>query len=305
MKTNYEIEEHFDPNAIENQSDTYEYTSTNVLENSTKMYRKLLNDIPRLTYEEEKDVYERIIKGDDSARNILVENNVRLVMSIAKHYSHPGLPFEDIVQEGNLGLIKAAERFDPTKGFKFTTYATYWIRQVIGRALTLKTSPLKTSTSHKDLIKRADRAEDHLTSVYGRTPTLKEISEYIGESIDKIENARSSMLTLSSIDSPIGDGEEDSSLVDVIEDTITVTPEERTMNLELHEQLTKVLNTLTEFEREVIELRFGLNNKQAMTIKDIATLYKCTPTHVNNIERRALQKLRRPERSDKLRDFVD
>lgn len=298
------IENGFDPNDTLNDESTYEFTATSMLENSVKMYMKSVSEIPRLTKEEEKEIYKRISQGDESARNILVERNIRLVISLAKHYNNPGLNFEDIIQEGNFGLITASQRFDPTRGFKFSTYATYWIRQSIGRAIASKTSIIKLSPSHRDLIKKASRAENLLTSKLGRKPTSEEVAEYIGEPLEKIKHAYTSVPSIGSIDAKLGDSDDGSTIADIIEDDQTILPEDRAILLDRREHLNAVLSTLTEFEEKVVRLRYGLDDEIQLTVKDIAKRYGFTPAHISNVEKRAIQKLRRPERAAKLQEFM-
>lgn len=300
-----QIDKDFNPDDELNQESLYDFTPSSLIENSVKMYIKSVSEIPRLSKEEELQLYSRIENGDDEARNILAEHNIRLVISIAKYYHNPGLPFEDIIQEGNFGLLTASKRFDPSKGFKFSTYATYWIRQAIGRAMATKTSIMKTSPTQKEIVKQVNKAESYLTSKLGRTPSIEEIAEYIDETPDKIQIALSSLPSISSIDTPMGDSDDGSTVADLIEDNQTLKPDDRTILLERNSHISDVLSTLSKIEEEVIRLRFGLDNEIPLTVKDIALRLNCTGTHVSNIEKKALQKLRRPERASKLKEFVD
>lgn len=301
-----EIEQEFDPNSLENQEESsYTFSAPSVIESSVKMYMKSVDAIPRLTKEEEQAVYKRIAEGDEDARMILVEHNIRLVISIAKRYNNPGIGFEDLIQEGNIGLITAAQRFDPTRGFKFSTYATHWVRQTIGRAIATKTSILRVSPTQKDLVKNASKAENYLASVLGRQPEEREVAEYLGETVEKIRSAKATMPTISSIDVKMGDDENGSSIADIVEDEVQIKPDDNVIIQERKLHIDDVLGTLSEFEEQVIRLRFGLDDEIPRTVKDVAEKLNCTGTHVSNIERRALQKLRRPERAIKLEEFLD
>lgn len=307
--TDKQIEEGFDPSKIEEVEDLFddsgrEYISQNVLEDSMKCYLLSIESVPQLTREEEDTIYKRIESGDNEARNLLVEHNVRLVMSIAKKYNNPGLTYTDIVQEGNIGLIKAAEKFEPSKGFRFSTYATYWIRQSIGRALGTKISIVRTPIAQRDMMRKIKNAESFLEGRLTRKPTSAEIAEYLNETVDRIDNAIQSNLSLSSTDVKLSDDEGDASLGELIEDENAILPESMYEMQDQTRNINEVLATLSEDEEQVIRLRFGLGTDQPLTVKETGDALNYTPAYVAQLEKKALQKLRRPERSNQLIDFV-
>jgi len=269
-----------------------------------RMYLKEIGKVPLLSSEEEIELAMRIAQGDVQARSRLVEANLRLVVSIAKKYMGRGMSMLDLVQEGNLGLIKAAEKFDHTKGFKFSTYATWWIRQAITRAIADQSRIIRLPVHMSEFISRVRKASAQLMSETGTEPTCAQIAQRLDVPEEKVSEVLRSSQDPVSLDTPIGE-EEDSHLGDFIEDESILTPDQAASNTLLREQLEEVLNSLTPRESQILRLRFGLEDGRAHTLEDVGARFNVTRERIRQIEAKALRKIRHPSRSKKLRDFLN
>ena len=273
------------------------------IEDPVRMYLKEIGKVPLLSAEEEIELAKRMELGDQEAKKRLAEANLRLVVSIAKRYVGRGMLFLDLIQEGNLGLIKAVEKFDYAKGFKFSTYATWWIRQSITRGIADKGKTIRVPVHMVETINKTLRMSRNLLQELGREPTSEEIAERLGTTKQKVEEALEISRDPVSMDSPIGE-EEDSSLGDFIEDENMLSPSDSADYQMLKKELVNALDTLTDRERKVIELRFGLIDGQARTLEEVGKEFKVTRERIRQIEAKALRKLRHPSRSRKLKDFL-
>ena len=273
------------------------------IDDPVRMYLKDIGKIPLLDPEREAYLAERIALGDQDAKNELVEANLRLVVSIAKKHVGRGMYFLDLIQEGNLGLMKAVDKFDHTKGYKFSTYATWWIRQAITRAIADQARTIRIPVHMVETIHRVSRASRQLLQEYGREPTTDEIAEKLGMSADKVREIMKASQDPVSLETPIGE-EDDSHLGDFIPDDSSPTPAEAVSYQLLREQLNKVLHTLTPREEMVIKLRFGLEDGRTRTLEEIGKEFNITRERIRQIEAKALRKLRHPNRSRKLKDFL-
>lgn len=269
-----------------------------------RMYLKEIGSIPLLTSEEEKALAKRIEAGDKSAKDELAEANLRLVVSIAKKYVGRGLSFLDLIQEGNLGLMKAVEKFDYTKGFKFSTYATWWIRQSITRAISDQGRTIRVPVHMVERINKLKRVERQLIQDLGRNPKPEEIAEELGITVDKVNEILKIAEEPISLESPVGE-EEDSDLGDFIEDSQTIMPLDATISSVLQEELDTVLNTLSSREEQVLRMRFGLDDNETKTLEEIGREFNVTRERIRQIEASSLRKLRHPNRSKKLKDFLE
>ncbi len=272
------------------------------VDDPVKMYLKDIGKVPLLSSEEESDLSRRMI--DEDAKQKLSEANLRLVVSIAKRYVGRGMLFLDLIQEGNLGLMKAVEKFDYTKGFKFSTYATWWIRQAITRAIADQARTIRIPVHMVETINRQVRAQRTLLQELGREPTPEEIGEYMGIPADKVIEIQKIAQDPVSLETPIGE-EEDSHLVDFIEDTKTVAPGDAAAQSMLREQLIQALHKLTPREEKVIRLRYGLDDGKQRTLEEVGREFNVTRERIRQIEAKALRKLRNPTKSKKLRDYLD
>ncbi len=269
-------------------------------EDPVKIYLKEIGRVPLLSSDEEGELAERILQGDEEASQRLVEANLRLVVSIAKRYLGRGMQFLDLIQEGNLGLMKAVEKFDHTKGFKFSTYATWWIRQAITRAIADQARTIRIPVHMGETINKIKKASSQLLHENGHEPTVEEIAEYLNTPIDKIREAMRASQEPVSLETPIGE-EEDSHLGDFIPDESALTPQEAAAQAMLKEQLNSVLATLTPREEKVIRLRFGLDDGRPRTLEEVGDEFEVTRERIRQIEAKALRKLRHPSRSKKLK----
>ena len=265
-----------------------------------RIYLKEIGRVPLLTPEEETDIAEKILKGDEEASRRLVEANLRLVVSIAKRYLGRGMQFLDLIQEGNLGLMKAVEKFDHTKGFKFSTYATWWIRQAITRAIADQARTIRIPVHMGETINKIKKASSQLLHENGHEPTVEEIAEFLNSPVDKIKEAMRASQEPVSLETPIGE-EEDSHLGDFIPDDSAITPQDAASQSMLKEQLNSVLSTLTPREEKVIRLRFGLDDGRPRTLEEVGEEFSVTRERIRQIEAKALRKLRHPSRSKKLK----
>lgn len=270
---------------------------------NVRMYLKEIGKISLLSLEEEQELSKRVAEGDEKAKNILAESNLRLVVSIAKRYVGRGLLFLDLIQEGNIGLMKAVEKFDYGKGYKFSTYATWWIRQAITRALADQARTIRVPVHMVETINKMARIERQMTLELNREPTDQELSKKMGLSVKKIAEIRKISQDPVSLETPIGE-EDDSHLGDFLADERTMSPEDFATYEILKDELRQVLDTLTTREKEVLELRFGLFDGSSHTLEEVGKKFKVTRERIRQIEAKALRKLRHPSRAKKLKDFL-
>ena len=268
-----------------------------------RMYLKEIGRIPLLTAEQELEYSVRAANGDEEAKRVLAESNLRLVVSIAKRYVGRGLLFLDLIQEGNIGLMKAVEKFDYDKGFKFSTYATWWIRQAITRALADQARTIRVPVHMFETINKMARIQRQMTLELNREPSEEELSKKMGISIDKDREVMKISQDPVSLETPIGE-EDDSHLGDFIQDESNMSPEEYATNEILKEEIKNVLDTLQDREKEVLELRFGLKDGTSHTLEEVGKKFNVTRERIRQIEAKALRKLRHPSRARKLRDFL-
>ncbi len=274
------------------------------IEDPVRMYLKEIGKVPLLSAEEEIDLAKKMENGDQEAKKRLAEANLRLVVSIAKRYVGRGMLFLDLIQEGNLGLIKAVEKFDYRKGYKFSTYATWWIRQAITRAIADQARTIRIPVHMVETINKLIRVSRQLLQELGREPTPEEISEEMGMPVDRVREILKISQEPVSLETPIGE-EEDSHLGDFIQDDNVSVPAEAASFTLLREQLVEVLGTLTEREQKVLRLRFGLDDGRARTLEEVGKEFNVTRERIRQIEAKALRKLRHPSRSRKLKDYLD
>ncbi len=278
------------------------YEGINV-DDPVRMYLREIGRIPLLTFDQELDLAKRILKGDEEAKKELAESNLRLVVSIAKKYVGRGMLFLDLIQEGNMGLIKAVEKFDYTKGFKFSTYATWWIRQAITRAIADQARTIRIPVHMVETINKLIRTSRHLLQQLGREPTPEEIAEEMEIPVEKVMEIQKIAQDPVSLETPIGE-EDDSHLGDFIQDDDSPAPHDSAAYTLLKEQLEEVMNTLTPREAKVLKLRFGLEDGKARTLEEVGREFEVTRERIRQIEAKALRKLRHPTRSKKLRDYM-
>lgn len=269
-----------------------------------RMYFKEIGKVPLLTAEEERDLAIRIEQGDEEAKKKLCESNLRLVVSIARRYLNRGLSFLDLIQEGNLGLIKAVEKFDYTKGYKFSTYATWWIRQAITRSIADQARTIRIPVHMVETINKLIRISRQLLQEYGREPTSEEIAEEMGITVEKVREIKKISQDPVSLETPIGE-EEDSHLGDFIPDEDIPSPVDAAAYSMLQKQLREVLDTLSEREKKVLILRFGLDDGRPRTLEEVGKEFNVTRERIRQIEAKALRKLRHPSRSKKLKDYLE
>lgn len=274
------------------------------IDDPVKIYLKEIGRVPLLTSEEEIELAKKIQEGDKEAKKRLAEANLRLVVSIAKRYGGRGMSFLDLIQEGNLGLIKAVEKFDCTKGFKFSTYATWWIRQSITRAIADQARTIRIPVHMVETITKVKKASSSLLHQNGRDPTAEEIAEELDMPVDKVREIMRIAQDPVSLETPIGE-EEDSHLGDYIPDDNAPEPTEAASQVLLKEQIDQVLGTLTEREEKVLRLRFGLEDGRSRTLEEVGQMFNVTRERIRQIEAKALRKLRHPNRSNKVKDFID
>ena len=295
----------FSLSPIQGQSDGQIGTpETAATDDPVKVYLKEIGRVPLLTPEEEIDLAIRISDGDKKAKKRLSEANLRLVVSIAKRYLGRGMQFLDLIQEGNLGLIKAVEKFDYTKGFKFSTYATWWIRQAITRAIADQARTIRIPVHMVETINKIKKVASQLLHTSGHEPTAEEIAKELDMNVEKVREILRASQEPVSLETPIGE-EDDSHLGDFIEDDDAPAPADAASHTLLKEQLSEVLDTLTPREEKVLRLRFGLGDGRSRTLEEVGKEFDVTRERIRQIEAKALRKLRHPSRSKKLKDFLD
>ena len=272
------------------------------LDDPVRMYLKEIGQVRLLSAEEEVELAKRVAEGDQYAKNKLTEANLRLVVSIAKKYSGRGLHILDLIQEGNTGLIRAVDKFDWTKGNKFSTYATWWIRQAITRAIADQARTIRVPVHMVEVINKATRCNRKLVQELGREPTVEEIAAELGLPVEKIIEANRTAADTLSLDTPVGD-EEDTSIGSFVEDERTPGPADATSNALLAEALKEILDTLTEREADVLRMRFGMYDGRTHTLEEVGQIFGVTRERIRQIENKAIRKLRHPSRAKKIKDF--
>ena len=272
------------------------------LDDPVRMYLKEIGQVRLLSAEEEVELAKRVCEGDQEAKNKLTEANLRLVVSIAKKYSGRGLHILDLIQEGNTGLIRAVDKFDWTKGNKFSTYATWWIRQAITRAIADQARTIRVPVHMVEVINKATRCNRKLVQQLGREPTVEEIAADLGLPVEKIIEANRTAADTLSLDTPVGD-EEDTSIGSFVEDERTPGPADATSNALLAEALKEILDTLTEREADVLRMRFGMYDGRTHTLEEVGQIFGVTRERIRQIENKAIRKLRHPSRAKKIKDF--
>jgi len=272
------------------------------LDDPVRMYLKEIGQVKLLSAEEEVELAKKVAEGDQNAKNKLTEANLRLVVSIAKKYSGRGLHILDLIQEGNTGLIRAVDKFDWTKGNKFSTYATWWIRQAITRAIADQARTIRVPVHMVEVINKATRCNRKLVQELGREPTVEEIAKELNLPVEKIIEANRTAADTLSLDTPVGD-EEDTSIGSFVEDERTPGPADATSNALLAEALKEILDTLTEREADVLRMRFGMYDGRTHTLEEVGQIFGVTRERIRQIENKAIRKLRHPSRAKKIRDF--
>ena len=283
-------------------NEVYEYDESVVLD-GVKAYLKSIGNHPRLSFEEEKELSEKSLSGDRDAQTKLVECNLKLVVPIAKRYMGCGLPLLDLIQEGNLGLMKAAEKYDGSKGFRFSTYATYWIRQAISRALGDQSRTIRIPANIVELLSKIKKATSELTQATNRQPTDKEIADFLNVELEKVQTALDVSQSVSSLDVPVDDDGE-TCMGDLIEDSHAENPFAK-MVREANQQIVEsVLSTLSAKEAEVLRMRFGINAVKPMTLEEVGKHYGVTRERIRQVENKAIRKLRNPMRARMLKEAM-
>lgn len=305
-----EMDEEPDPDDLEEVEEVNleEIDVTNIegvnIDDPVRMYLREIGKIPLLNYEEEIELAEKVLNGDEEAKQKLAESNLRLVVSIAKKYVGRGMLLLDLIQEGNMGLIKAVEKFDYTKGYKFSTYATWWIRQAITRAIADQARTIRIPVHMVETINKLIRTSRHLLQQNGREPTPEEIAAEMEIPVERVAEIQKIAQDPVSLETPIGE-EDDSHLEDFIQDEDTPAPQDSAAYTLLREQLEEVMETLTPREAKVLKLRFGLEDGKARTLEEVGREFMVTRERIRQIEAKALRKLRHPSRSKKLRDYMN
>jgi RNA polymerase primary sigma factor len=280
------------------------YVDDDVADDSVRLYLREIGKIPLLSAEEELELAQRVVAGDKDAKDKMAEANMRLVVSIAKRYVGRGLDLLDLIQEGNTGLLRAVEKFDPDKGFKFSTYATWWIRQAITRAIADQARVIRIPVHMVETINKLLRTQRRLTQELNREPTNDEIAAAMEIEVEKVEHIMKIKQEISSLDASIRDDEEDSVLADFIEDEDTISPEDSAANLLLKEDVMNMLAALTEREQKIIRLRFGLEDGRQHTLEEVGHIFNVTRERIRQIEAKALAKLRKHKDARKLHDYI-
>ena len=285
-------------------ADTAVYLDDDVADDSVRLYLREIGKIPLLSSAEELALANRVVAGEKAAKDQMAEANMRLVVSIAKRYVGRGLDLLDLIQEGNTGLLRAVEKFDPDKGFKFSTYATWWIRQAITRAIADQARTIRIPVHMVETINKLLRTQRRLTQELNREPSNEEIAKAMEIEVDKVEHIMKIKQDISSLDASIRDDEEDSVLADFIEDEDTVSPEESATGQLLKEQVKDMLSALTEREQKILKLRFGLEDGKSHTLEEVGQEFSVTRERIRQIEAKALAKLRKHRDAKKLHDYI-
>ena len=283
-------------------NETYDY-DTNIVLDGVKAYLKSIGNHPRLSFDQEKELSVKALAGDRDAVNTLVECNLLLVVSVAKKYYGCGLPLLDLIQEGNLGLIKAAEKYDGSKGFRFSTYATYWIRQAISRALGDQSRTIRIPANMVELLSKVKKATAELTQKFGRTPTDKEIAAYMGVELDKVQTVMDLAQATTSLDTPVDD-EGETCMGDLIADHSAENPMANIIREANSQIIAAVFNTLGAREAEILKMRFGIDAEKAMTLEEVGQHYGLSKERIRQIENKAIRKLRNPVRAKMLKEAM-
>jgi len=310
---NLNEDDDFDPTLIdEEESEDLDSLTTgqyldDVSDDSVRLYLREIGKIPLLSSEEEMDLARRIVEGDKKAKDKMAEANMRLVVSIAKRYSGRGLDFLDLIQEGNTGLLRAVEKFDPDKGFKFSTYATWWIRQAITRAIADQARTIRIPVHMVETINKLLRTQRRMTQELNREPTIDELAKELDMEPEKIEYVIKIKQDISSLDAGVGrDGEDDDSVLqDFIVDEDTVSPEDSASNQLLKEQVQDILSSLSDREQKIVRMRFGLDNGKNHTLEEVGQEFAVTRERIRQIEAKALAKLRKHKDAKKLYEYLD
>jgi len=300
----WEQEEEDDEKVAKPTSTAAVYLDDDVADDSVRLYLREIGKIPLLNSEEELALAQRVVSGDKLAKDQMAEANMRLVVSIAKRYVGRGLDLLDLIQEGNTGLLRAVEKFDPDKGFKFSTYATWWIRQAITRAIADQARTIRIPVHMVETINKLLRTQRRLTQELNREPSNDEIAKEMEIDVDKVEHIMKIKQDISSLDASIRDDEEDSVLADFIEDEDTVSPEESATGQLLKEQVKDMLAALTEREQKILKLRFGLEDGKSHTLEEVGQEFSVTRERIRQIEAKALAKLRKHRDAKKLHDYI-
>lgn len=281
------------------------YENKDYIDSSMKMYMREMGNIPMLTLDEERHFAERAAAGDPIAKNKLIESNLRLVVSVAKHYIGCGVSFQDLIQEGNIGLMKAVDRYDLNKGFRFSTYATWWIKQTISRAVSDQSRIIRVPVHISELINKIKRASRELTISLHRDPTVKELANKLEISENEIYEANQYAISMSSLDMLVGGEDDDVTTIgSFVADPNIIDPVEVCEQKDLTKTINQVLNTLTPREADILRLRFGLNGTVPMTLEEVGKKYGLTKERIRQIETKSLQKLRNPARSKALQEYI-
>lgn len=288
---------------IDNDFLTEETYESNVVLDSVKAYLNEITDHDRLTAEEEKELSTRILAGDQDAARRLAECNLLLVVSIAKKYQNCGMPFLDLIQEGNLGLMKAASKYDGSKGFRFSTYATYWIRQAISRALGEQSRAIRIPSNMLELLSKVKKAKAELMQTNGTEPSEKEIADHIGADLDKVQTVLDLAQVTTSLDTPVDD-EGETCIGDLIADTSVENPLSKLLREANSQIIQSVLNTLPPREAEILRMRFGIDREKPMTLEEVGQHYGLTKERIRQVENKAIRKLRHPARAKLLKEAM-